>query len=522
MATSTTAARGAASRPDARLPGTPARRLRRAAILVGAIAMVVSLLGSWIPSLWGDEAASVLSAQRPLPSLMAMLTHVDAVHGAYYLGLHVWIDLFGPSPFSVRFPSAVAAGLTAAAVTWLCGRFGSVRFALVAGLLVAILPRMTYAGTEARAYALDAAIAAILCVIAAEVLRRDAPSRRWWAAYAAILAVGVYAFLYLALMALVVGVALAVEPRGRRQLRRWAVASALAFTAAAPVIVLALIERKQIAFLAGRDRLTADAVFVKMWFGALPFAIVAWALIVVAIVVYVRRGRRAPLPHLEPLALAWLIVPMGVLLAASTIDAIYTPRYGTLAAPAAAVLMALGIRAIARSRWIARRRGIARDDRMRRSRRIAAVVAAVVVLAAAPVWAGQRTEWAKNESDWNDIAATIQPHARPGDAIVFDESVRPSRRPRLAMETNPAPFASVADATLETPYAERPLWYSSTYTVAEAAGLGRFTGVDRVWVVEYDTGGKVSTWGVADLEARGFHAATEFRLHSSVVTLFTR
>ncbi|ERK71310.1 hypothetical protein N136_02343, partial [Leifsonia aquatica ATCC 14665] len=85
------------------------------AIAFGLVATAVSATGSWIPSLWGDEAASVMSAQRPVGSLLNMLLHVDAVHGFYYLGLHGWIRLVGESAFAIRFPSAVAIGFAVAA-----------------------------------------------------------------------------------------------------------------------------------------------------------------------------------------------------------------------------------------------------------------------------------------------------------------------------------------------------------------------------------------------------------------------
>ena len=85
---------------SAREAGGP-RRIRRSAFAaasarrsaLGTLATVVSLLGSWIPSLWGDEAASAMSAQRSIPSLFRMLGHVDAVHGTYYLGLHAWVQV---------------------------------------------------------------------------------------------------------------------------------------------------------------------------------------------------------------------------------------------------------------------------------------------------------------------------------------------------------------------------------------------------------------------------------------------
>lgn len=74
------------------------------AVILGIVGTALSSLGSWIPSLWGDEAASVLSTSRSLPSLFRMLAHVDAVHGTYFFGLPWWVALFGTSPFAVRFP----------------------------------------------------------------------------------------------------------------------------------------------------------------------------------------------------------------------------------------------------------------------------------------------------------------------------------------------------------------------------------------------------------------------------------
>jgi mannosyltransferase len=153
---------------------------------------------------------------------------------------------------------------------------------------------------------------------------------------------------------------------------------------------------------------------------------------------------------------------------------------------------------------------------------LAALAIATVLAAAAPVWSAQRTPWAKNESDWNDIAATIQQRAEPGDAIVFDDAVRPSRRPRLALDTDPEAFAGVRDVTLETSYADSTSWHSSVYSVPEAASLGRFDGVDRVWVVEYARDGKVDSAAVDDLEALGYREDERIELYSSVVLLLTR
>jgi len=503
-------------------PGVDPLRLGRAAAIVGVVAALVSLAGSWIPSLWGDEAASVLSATRPVGSLFAMFLHVDAVHGAYYLGLHEWVRLFGSSPFAVRLPSALAIGVCAATVTWLCGRLAgggrepSVRFAVLAGLVTAILPRLTYAGEEARSYAFSAMLATLLWVVVVETLRRGMPSRRSWAVYAVVLAVSIYVFLYAVLLAAVVGVVLAVSAERRRHLRHWAIASGVGLLATTPLLVLAAIEHKQIAFLAERDRVSVDMVLVKMWFGAWPFALIAWALILTAVVLWVRglirRRSTAESLDLETLAVAWLVIPSGTLLVVNALIPGYTPRYGTFVAPAAAILVALGIRRVG---------GIPFSNRMPGP--LLATIALVAVLAAAaPVYVGQRTPHAKNQSDWNDIAATVQEHARAGDAIVFDASVRPSRRPRLALDTNPAAFAGLRDVLLETPYTESPLWDATTYDIPDAALRGRFAGVTRVWLVEYESGPAPDTWGVAELEALGFRVAEHVDLHRSDVYLLTR
>lgn len=502
-------------------PGVDPLRLGRAAGIVGVVAALVSLAGSWIPSLWGDEAASVLSATRPLDGLLSMLTRIDAVHGAYYLGLHEWVRLFGSSPFSVRLPSALAIGVCAAAVTWLCGRLGgagrpgSIRFAVLAGAITAVLPRLTYAGEEARGYAFAAALATLLWVVVVETLRRGMPSRRGWAVYAVVLAVGVYAFLYVALLAVAVGVVLVTDRDRRRHLRHWAVASGAAALAVSPLVVLGQLQRHQIAFLEHRDTARPDTVLVKMWFGAWPFAVVAWALILLATVLWVRgrlrRSRAAQPLDLETVALAWLVLPTGVLLLVNAVIADYTPRYGTFAAPAAAILMALGVR---------RLDGIHLSKRMPGA--VVAGIALVAVLAAAaPVYVGQRTPYAKNQSDWNEIAVTVQHEARQGDAIVFDASVRPSRRPRLALDTRPAAFAGLNDVLLETPYTESATWHATTYDIPEAAARGRFEGVTRVWLVEYESDAP-GTWGVADLEALGFRVAEHIDLHRSDVYLLTR
>ncbi len=497
----------------------PAVTLRRAggvriAVLLGAVGAVVSMLGSWTPSLWGDEAASLLSATRPLSTLWPMLAHVDAVHGTYYVGLHFWVALFGTSPFALRLPSAIAVGACVAAVVLLGERLDSRRLGVVAGVVCAVLPRVTSMGQEARSYAFSAAIAAWLTLLLIVILQRRGPTRRLWIAYSVLLAAGIYVFLYLALIAVAhLGIVLLRADR-RTLARRWLAASAAAGAAALPLVVAGILEHGQIAYLAQRSEVTVNSLAVGLWFGTNTVAVAAWAVIVagaVALALDLRR-RRIPLttpagctPGAFVVALAWLFVPSVLLVASHLLVPDFTARYLSMCAPAAALAIGAALVRLSRGRLP-----------------VLAVALALLVALVAPVWAAQRGPFAKNNSDWSQIASVMSANASPGDAVVFDASVRPSRLPRLALRTYPDGFAGFRDVALRTPYYRSLTWHDSVYSIPDAASLGRFRGVSTVWLVEYATPGHVDDYGVADLQKLGFAQVRSIRDHRSAVLEFTR
>ena len=177
-------------------------RLSRVArpALFGVVAFLVSFTFSWVPSPWGDEAATVLSADRPWLSLARMLTTVDAVHGVYYAVMHVWIDAFGQSMVALRLPSALAVGFAAAGVVVLGDRLGNRRIGTIAGAVFIVLPRVTFMGGEARSYALSAAAAVWLVVLIVHLLHSPGLRPRVWFAYSLALAASIGIFLYLGLL----------------------------------------------------------------------------------------------------------------------------------------------------------------------------------------------------------------------------------------------------------------------------------------------------------------------------------
>jgi mannosyltransferase len=506
--------------PDA--VAAPQRRpgIRVVAIVIGILAATVSFAGSWIPSFWGDEAASVMSAERPISTLFGMVQHIDAVHGLYYLFLHGWIDLFGASELSTRLPSAIGVGLAVAGTVVLANLLFDRRVAVIAGLVFAVLPRVTYMGAEARSYALGTAIAVWLTVLLVVLLRRRTTRKLPWLLYSLGFALAVYSFLYLILLGLVHSVLLLAMPGARTMLKRWLRAAGLGMVLALPIIVFALGEHGQVSFLASRPKFSSQTVFVDQWFGNNSFATLCWALIAVGVLAaaWAWRGRphagTAPIGALRALpvgmivAVAWLVLPTLLLeLGNAFIAPMYTTRYLSFCTPAVAILVATGVAVLGRlllsKRWMP----------------VAAV--ALLVALVAPTYLAQRGPYAKNSgSDWRQASAVIGQHARPGDAIVFDTKTKPSQRPRLAMRLYPADYTGLDDVALVTPfYQGTELWD----TVAPLSRVtGRLASTGRVWAMEMKRSGASVPADVAELEQLGFQVQHEYPVHRTVVYELSR
>jgi mannosyltransferase len=501
MATSTLTRADARSRVQ-RLAGVPSWA---ASLTLGGFGFLVSVIAIGNPSLWGDEAASVLSAERPLPSLFRMLGNVDAVHGTYYLFLHFWIRAFGTSDTALRFPSAVAAGFVAAGVFLIGSRLASRRLGVVAAIIVAVLPRMVSIGGEARSYAISTAVAVWLTILLLKLLRDGMTRRLAWLAYAAGLALGLYLFLYLALLVPVHALYVLFRARDRLTRRRWLQATVGGFLLATPVLYYGYQERAQIAFLAHRDYATFPLITGSQWFGAPSpvFAIAAWIAIAGAVVATVlairRRGRVSPLALL---AFAWLALPTILLLCLNLVTPSYNLRYLSQSLPAVALVIAMGILAL-RRRWLV----------------VAATVLAVAL--AAPLDVQERGPYAFDDSDWRQVSDYVGRVATPGEAVVFDDTVRPSRLPRLAMRMYPANWAGLADVELTTPYDQTSgLWDQTAPLDAVAPKLETVKNV-LLFEIEgsHDHGSRDD---LTTLESLGFTLQHTHLVHRTVVYTLTR
>ncbi|MFC9559416.1 hypothetical protein [Agromyces sp. NPDC056965] len=483
--------------------GTPFPVLRnRRATAVGFVAFVVSLAGSWVPSYWFDEVATVMAARLSWRELFTLTEYIDVVHLSYYSLMKVWMGLVGESELATRSLSALAIGAAAAGLVVLVSMFTSLHVAVISGAVFAVLPHVTFIGAEARSYALSAALAVWTTVVLLVALRSR--RRRWWWAYAAMLVVGAAVFLYSLLLIPVHGFHLWRHHRRRRALLAWLAAAALAGLVALPLIQAGLRQKQQISWIAfqpGRDLwgiLTEPAFQLSRD--------VATGASVVALVLILCFARRlsAARRRLLGLALAWFFIPLLILLMAdAAIGSVFTPRYLSFAVPAIAVLLALAFT-------------------ITPLKQVAWLLVAALALACAPGYLAQRTPLAKNDgSDLAQIAVYIQRHAEPGDGMFLEDSNFGNTQPRLALAGYPAAFANTRDIAFVRSFTTTGGFSDITI---EFDRLGsRLDGIDRLWLV---TAGSPATGELRGapyiLGTHGFAAVSEFETNRSTIVLYER
>lgn len=462
-------------------------------VLLGIVGAVVSAIGSGNPSFWGDEAASVMSAERPLGTLWRELGRVDAVHGAYYVFLHFWINVFGASEFSVRFPSVIAVGIAVAGTVVLANILFTRQIAVIAALVFMVIPRVTLEGMEGRSYAMGAAIAVWSSVLLVILLRRRVTRLLPWIGYGVVIALAIYLFLFLIVLAGTHLLVVLSTQQNRTILRRWLVAAGVAVIVAAPILVYGLTQHNQIAFLADRGYATAKSVIITQWFSSPWLAAAAWLLLVVGSVLIVRRYRGSAI-----LIIGWFALPTTALMVGNFLIApMYSSRYPTFSTPAVAIVIAVGITVLRRN-WM----------------KVLAVAALIAL--AVPSYLSERGPFAKNNSDLRQAAQVVGANASAGDAVVFDETVKPSIKPRLAIHLYPQDFAGLRDVTLKTSY----IHVAGIWDEVNPITASELTTTSRVWALELPQAGVPDD--IQQLENLGFSVVRRIPVHRTTVYELTR
>jgi mannosyltransferase len=518
------AARGTARSRGAVLP--------RPGWLVAAIPVAAALavggyrLGG--ASLWRDEAYTLAAAGRPAGQIVGLLLHVDAVHGPYYLGMHLVIGLLGSSAAALRLPSLLATSLAAGLTAVLGRRLARMSSlpvpaltGMLAGLLYVAAPQTTWYAQDARPYGLVtlfAVAASYLLVVAIGDGRR-----RWWAAYAAAIALtgvaSLFALLLLAAHAVTLLVARARQgspPASTARLRPWLAASAAAIALLSPLIVLGYLQDGTLGWVSHPGLGTVGSL-VTDFAGSRP--LIALGVVLAgcgfvlrlvaggrpagdlvagdlgagdlaagrprgdagprpsAAVVTVGRPRgdagRRPAVTVITLALPWLVLPPLILLAVSVVKPVYVERYVVFGQPALALLCAAGLA------WLAR--WIAGSPAGRRIPALAWAAPLLILAVAGALLAGpQRAArlTSTRPDNLRGVSAVVAANERPGDAVFYLPS-----EVRVVSMAYPAPFRRLRDLALKAPPVASD---TLTGTQVWAPVLARrFTGIPRVWLVQW-------------------------------------
>jgi mannosyltransferase len=418
-------------------PADESRRHRNALdpLIVGVLGAAVSLGGAGRPSFWYDEAATIsASYSRSLAQLWRMLGNVDAVHGLYYLLMHGWFQIFPPTEFWSRAPSGLAVGGAAAGVVVLGKQFSSRTVAVTSGVLYAILPRTTWAGIEARPYAVSMMAAVWLTALLVVATRRES---RWvWLSYGITLALSILLDMYLVLLLMAHVVFMCAFHRSRTVLVPFAITSVLTVCALAPFALEVVGQVQQIKWIAPIGRRTIEDVMVQQYFErSPPFAILSALVVAAAIVLW--RCTSAKLAtadrELLTLAFAWLVIPTALIVAWSAlVHPVYTPRYLSFTAPAMALALGVCIGALAVKPWVA-----------------TALVSLFAIAAVPNYIRAQRSPYAKYGMDYSQVADLITAKAAPGDCLLVNDTVTFMPAPmRPLMAARPDAYRKLIDLTL--------------------------------------------------------------------------
>jgi mannosyltransferase len=474
-------------------------------------------------SLWRDEAYTLDVARRSTGQIFNLLLHVDAVHGPYYLGMHVVVRLFGTSETALRLPSLVATSLAAGILALLGRRLARASglpapaaTGLLAGLLQVAAPQTTYYAQDARPYGLVtlfAVAATYLLIVAVE--RGGA---RWWAAYAAAVALTGVASLFALLILAAHGVTLLLTrargqaspaPRAPRLLP-WLAAAVAALVVASPLIVLGYGQDKTLSWV-GHPGLGKLDLLVTLFAGShvLIPVVLALALCGAAAGMGAARLRQVTV---VTVALPWLLLPPFILLAVSVVKPVYVERYVVFCQPALALLCAAGVA------WLGGL--VAASAAGRRTPALAWAAPAVILVALAALVIGPQRSvrlTSARPDNLRGVSAVIAANQHPGDAVFYLPS-----EARVVSMGYPAPFRKLRDLALKaSPVASNSLTGTQVWAPVLAS---RFTGVHRVWLVQW--AGQLSARpgtkvGRAELAlVHGMHPVRRWTVQSVVLTLY--
>ncbi|WP_207867058.1 glycosyltransferase family 39 protein [Pseudomonas sp. 58(2021)] len=335
------------------------------------LAAVVRFYDLTAAAIWGDEGSSLLLARYTLGGIWEHAAF-DVHPPLYFMLLHGWVSLFGEGILSIRSLSALAGIATVGLGMCLVDRLATRRAAIIAGVLLALLPTAVRYSQEVRMYSLLGLLLlgttlALICWV------RRPQRRRYLVIYALLMSAALYThyfavlaalshWLYLGLIRLLPGYRL-------RHIQRkdWWLANLAIVALYLPWLpnLLDLTQHMEELKVGGdvgwEDPVTLSSLPSMIWlwliqnegdhlpvllFGGMPLAMLALAGVAVA--------RDRSVNHGSVLLALYTGVPLFLVFAVSFISPVFIERYLTAYALGLPMLVALAIdRLYSRARVLA-------------------------------------------------------------------------------------------------------------------------------------------------------------------------
>lgn len=166
-----------------------------------ALAIALRFYNLTAAAIWGDEGSSLLLSEYALADLWFHAAH-DVHPPLYFFLLRGWIELFGDSLWSIRGMSAIPGVIAVGLGVWLTRQLSTRRAAVLAGILLALLPTAVRYSQEVRMYSL-LAVWLLGATLALVYWVRQPERTRYLATYVVLMAAGFYTHYFTALCVLV-------------------------------------------------------------------------------------------------------------------------------------------------------------------------------------------------------------------------------------------------------------------------------------------------------------------------------
>ncbi|PZE94809.1 hypothetical protein DEI95_05140 [Curtobacterium sp. MCBD17_008] len=445
------------------------------------------------------------------------------MHSLYYAFVHVWLRFLPYDFVTLRFPSAIAVGVAAGLLVVLVHHLTSLRAGIVAGLVLAVLPRATSSGLQGRSYAMSMTVAVavtlVLVVATDRTLRQQPRAWLWWTGYGVLAVLGSYLFLYSALLIVAHAVTVMIWMLTRRRqgpmLRAavsWLVAAAVAGLFTIPLARMTSGQASTQLYWMGKvlrlDGRLVNSVFVQQYFGTSTLlAVVCWIIVIAGVIAVLVVRRIRPWSRALEVALPAIIVPIvAVIVVSVVVQPLYNARYLTFTAPFVAVLIGVALGAV---RW-----------------RLVSVIGVVLVAAlCVPQIAAQRAPDHKTGSHWREAAAYITakrahlPNKSGIDGVYYGPLPgHPIRTTEYVSSAYPSAFIGFRDLTIVKNAASIGQLWAERLPPKAALPLD---GVGRVWYVGGRTGDQPAAMRER-LRATGWKEESRHRMDDFYVITFTQ